>query len=530
MRLKLTLLGVLLAACGDDAATVLDLGSLDGGSDAGSAHAPEIRPIVAAAEADLRRNLASCVSVAVWRDDQVEHLFGLGTTVSLEGRAPDEDTLFMIGSDTKKITAAHLLQRAEATGLDLEAPLRELAPELRLPEAELALEVTPHQLLTMQSGLVDYTGTFPASTTDGELERVTVEDLGAALFAMNPPGLFWNYSNPNFALAGWLAERASEVPWADGVEDDLFAPLGMTRSVARRADVDANHASGVGTVRAVGAIGPVQLEATWEDAWIRPAGLVWSTPSDQMRLAAFLVDGDPAVLSDARREAITTPHVAASPDTDRTSYGYGVVVDRGLTLPSGFYPDVAVWSHGGNTLTHTSTWYVLPAQRVAVAILSNGLGDDFRATAAAALEALADLPAPGDAPPALAPVDAVTDALAGRYLDAFSVGSVEFTRTAAGLAVAIPVLDDAMVPYAAALTARSPREWIIEVQGDPLGLRFYADEQGEGGYLVTRGFVARRQRGEALSSIVTGSPRIQDAFAAPVLVPRGLRDPRNRVP
>ncbi len=522
------LVALLVLGCGDDGAPTLDLGRLDGpgDTDAGVDVPPEIRPIVAAAQANLRRNLATCVSVAVWRDERVEHLFGLGTAPSLEGRPPDEDTLFMIGSDTKKITAIHFLQQAEASGLDLDAPLRELAPDLSLPEAEPALAATPHQLLSMQSGLFDYTGELGSTTSDGELERVTLEDLGAAVYSMNPPGLFWNYSNANFALAGWLAERASAVPWADGVEDDLFAPLGMTRSFARRADVDANHASGVGTRMGTGTPGQVALEDTWEDAWVRPAGLVWSTPSDQMRLAAFLVDGDPAVLAGARREAITTAQVAASPDTDRTSYGYGLIVDRSLTLPSGFYPDVEVWSHGGNTLTHTSAWYVLPAQRFALAILSNGRLDDFAATAAAAIEALVTLPAPEGGAPTLPPDDAITDALAGDYLDGFIVGALELTRSEAGRDVSMPALDEARVPYVAALTPFTPRQWIAQIQGAALPFRFYADDAGEGGYLVTRGFVARRERGGARASL-RGLPHLE-RLAAPILVPRALRDPRAR--
>ena len=516
MQFRVALVSALLAACGDQGPPALDFGRPDAATDAGVSYPLEIQPIVRAAQEGLRQNLATCVSVAVWRDGRVEHLFGLGSATSLGGRAPDEETLFMIGSDTKKITALHLLQRAEATGLDLGAPLRELAPDLTLPRAEEALAATPHELLTMQSGLFDYTGELGAATTDEELARITLEDLGEAVYAMNPPGLFWNYSNPNFALAGWLAERASDVPWADAIVRDVFAPLGMTRSVARRADVDDNHATGVGLTESVGAPRPVPLEATWEDAFMRPAGLVWSTPSDQLRLAAFLVDGDPAVLSEAGRRALTTPHVAASPDTDRTSYGYGVIVDRGVTLPSGFYPDVEVWSHGGNTLTHTSAWYVLPAQRFAIAIVSNGLGDDFTATAAAAIESLVTLPPPSE-DVALAPDDAVTDALAGSYLDRFTVGALELTRTDAGLDVRLPALDEDRVPYAAALVPVSPRQWLLEVLGERLAVRFYPDADDDGGYLVTRGFVARRQRGEGRSAVVRQAPF--EGFRSPALVP-----------
>ncbi|MEM1413584.1 MAG: serine hydrolase domain-containing protein [Myxococcota bacterium] len=494
----------------------------DGGlADAGLA--PEIAPILAAAEADLASNVASCVSVAVWRGERVEHLFALGTAASLGGRAPDADTLFMIGSDTKKLTAAHLLQQA-ARGLALDVPLRELAPELRLAASESGIEATPHELLSMQSGLVDWLGPRTTGTSDGELWRVAIEEASELLYAMSPPGLFWNYSNPNYSFAGWLAERESLEPWADGIEADLFAPLGMTRTVARKASVDANHASGIGSSFFGGpAPRPVPLPLTFEDAFTRPAGLVWSTPSDQVRFAAFLVDGDPAVLPDDLREAITTPHVALTPDGERSGYGYGVFVERGLVLGGVDHPGVTLWAHGGNTPSHTSLWYVLPEQRFAISVLSNGVGDDFRATAAAAIEALVVLPEPSG--PFELPFDpSVRAELAGSYLDGTNLGLVEVTEDEEGLSWEVPAFAEAEVPYEARLTPVSTRQWIAEIRGNPVVLRFYPSGEEEGAYLVARRFVAERLGAVAAPRLVGLSA---PTFAGAAGGPRSL-DPRFR--
>ena len=115
---------------------------------------------------------------------------------------------------------------------------------------------------------------------------------------------------------------------------------------------------------------------------------------------------------------------------------------------------VPLWSHGGNTMTMTSTLFVLPEQRVAVAILSNGYGDDFTRTAVTALEALADLPTEDTAPEFLAPPENL-EALAGTYLDPVAAGELRLAWDGAALRVEAPDLvargfsvGDTLVPVA----------------------------------------------------------------------------------
>jgi CubicO group peptidase (beta-lactamase class C family) len=52
-----------------------------------------------------------------------------------------------------------------------------------------------------------------------------------------PPGSFWNYSNPNFSLAGLIAERASGLEYHQYMEDRVFGPAGMTSATLLPSDV-----------------------------------------------------------------------------------------------------------------------------------------------------------------------------------------------------------------------------------------------------------------------------------------------------
>jgi CubicO group peptidase (beta-lactamase class C family) len=471
--------------------------------------------LVPAIEEDLRVNFADRASIAVWLDGEIVWVGGFR-----EGavRLPGPDTLFMIGSDTKKITAISLLRRVDAGATSLTTTVGDVLPELRMARAPGFTDATIDDLLTHRGGIVDG-AEFGVTTTDDVLYAYAHGPFARDAWPMLPTGLAYNYSNPNFSFAGLLDQELAGRPWPDLVRDEVLAPLGMTRTVVRKAEVDDDHARGVGrSYPSDPEIGPVSLDATWESAYTRPAGLLWSTPTDQVRLARFLVEGDPAVLSDAARERLTSPIAALYPDLDAGGYGHGLIVGRGVRLEGAYY-DVPVWSHGGNTLTHTSTFYVLPESRFAISILSNGVGDDFSGTVVAAIRALVDLPAPSEAPRPPFDVDAIDD-LVGRYVDPYNVGELIVTRDGNALRASMPVLDRLGIPYEPPMTALSTRVWTMEIQGQTLDLTFLDGPDGAM-WIRNRSFTAVRDAGQSFAP-VEPSP---DDLARWVAAPKGWELP-----
>lgn len=455
MRSHRSLVVVLaLTACGDDN------------------HPPDPRfdPLLEAAAADLATADATAASIAVWLDGEIIWVGGLGDRdPAVIGEPPDEDTQFAIGSDTKKLTAISLLRQVAAGRTSLEATVGELLPELDMQVAPEFTAATVRQLLSHQGGLIDG-AEFTTATTDAALADFTYGELAATFPAHAPPGTFFNYSNPNFAIAGLIDQELDGRPWADIVEADVLAPLEMTRTVARRSEVDANHAEGFG--HAPGADDPVHriaLADNWESAFVRPAGLVWSTPNDQLRLARFLVDGNPTVLDPALLQEITTPQVPMYPDLP-IGYGFGLITAQGMTLSDGWH-DVPVWWHGGNTRSYTSTFYVLPQQRFAISILSNGDEDDFTATVATAFSTLVDLPPPSTQPEVpFEPSELAT--LAGTYVDTIDGTEVTVTVVGDGLEISVPALDGQGIPYEHAMQPLSTHVWLAAIADQPFDFSF----------------------------------------------------------
>jgi CubicO group peptidase (beta-lactamase class C family) len=462
---------------------------------------PRFEVIDAAVEADLAQNAATSASVAVWLDGEIVWVGGYGTADPLGDTPPDEDTLFLIGSDTKKITAISLLGKVASGKLTMDTTIKDVLPGLEMQQAPVYETATIHQLLSHQGGIVDG-GDTTSSTTDAALHDFAFGEFAESYYALAPPGVFFNYSNPNFAMAGLIDETLDCRMWPDIVTEDIFIPLGMTRTVARKSEVDDNVALGMGLMEFDGELQPISLEDTIEGAFTRPAGLVWSTPGDQMRLARFLVEGNNGVLCDQLRAEISSPQTPIYPDNiveagitadfpgmPNGSYGYGLFIQQGLEQNGNWY-DIPVWGHGGNTHSHTSTFVILPEQKFAISILSNGVGDNFRHSVRTAIEALVTLPPPTTRP--VTPFDSsVLGDLTGTYIDPYEVGEVIVSEVGDGLQVELPMFDMMNIPYNSIAQPVSTHVWRLVVDGEMYAISFVEGPDGEQ-FIWNRGFVAQR--------------------------------------
>lgn len=523
------LLPLILAACtgpqksdsdtstGDTDTATLDSAHSGGGDDTSDLDELTARiheAIDDALATDLgRSNLATGASVAVWIDGQIV-AFGVGDRHPDDGGEITADTLFQIGSDTKKMTAIAALQQVEAGRLSLDETMSEALPELVFSkDPSWSDEATLHDLLSHQSGFYDYTP-WDSAPDDSELADRAYGRFAENEWLMAPPGVFWNYANPAFCIAGLETEVADGRYWADIQREDIWEPLGMTRTFGRLSEVadDGDYATGYGVIVLSGAdsfdelggdadyeVGTLEMDDQVDNGFTRPAGMVWSTATDQMKLARFLVNGDASVLSDELRAQISTPQVQLYPTVPGQYYGYGLFEVDGLTLNRDYY-ELPVWIHGGNTLTMTSTFYILPEEQFGISILSNGYGDDFTKTVVAAIGALVDLPEPSDAP-TYEDVGDLAD-YEGSWTDEYGLGDIVLTYDGTDLEISIPLLDEYGISYNATLTPAIKDLFYATIDGATYDLTFIDGPDGTPReYLRNRGFVGTR------TDLVTVRPR-----------------------
>lgn len=494
----------------DDTAQVVDTADTADTADSGDSGAPAffsddaIKDIERAVTKDLRKNDASGAQVAVWHDGELVYAMSFGTKHPDTEDVVDDATLFQIGSDTKKITALAALQQVEAGTLSLDSTVANVLPEVSLTlNPEWAGSATLHDLLSHQGGLFDFTP-WDDNPDDGYLRSLAEGEFSDRGWQLAPPGEFWNYANPNFSIAGLMTEAATGRAWPDIVEDDVFAPMGLVDTYARKSEVEArgNYATGTGYIIAGDdafdlldspeySFGTVEMAAVSDNAFTRPAGMVWSTASDMARLGGFFIVGDTTVLSDDLRGEMTTMQVPLYPVWDAQAYGYGWMIVQGASLGADYY-DVPVWVHGGNTLSFTSTTYVLPEQKLSFSILSNSYGDDFTQTVVELIAGSGLLPEPSD-DPGLPADETDHGELVGTY-DEPTLGPIVITDDKGKLNMEVPFFDELGIGYDTELDYAGLTDlYYATVNGSTLDLTFVADDSGVYTWMRNRSYVGTRQ-------------------------------------
>lgn len=241
--------------------------------------------------------------------------YGVGTVESATPVDADH-TLFRIGSVTKPLTAAALLGLADSGRLDLHRDIREYLPRLRLSAA-----VTAHQLLTHTSGFDEkFAGGF---TLAPEHLQPLASYVPRFAHQVIPPGRYFSYGSTNYAVAGWLLETLSGLPYEDAMTVRLFKPLGMSSTTARQppeAPLLAGRVHGYSWDGAQYHALPFRYTQT------APAGAVSTTAADMSRfMLAVLGDGaldGVRVLSPASRAAFLRPQFRDHPSLPGVTYGF----------------------------------------------------------------------------------------------------------------------------------------------------------------------------------------------------------------
>ncbi len=488
-------------ACGDDGAGpggAPPSTSSTGAGGEGGGWDPRFDAFVEALRQDLAESGGYGVSVAIMESGQITfaHAFGSKDAAGLEPL--ETSTLMQIGSVTKPMTAALLLRDVEAGAVALDDTLGAALPALEFARDESWDDtVTLHHVLSHQSGLVD-TLDWLGSGDDAALADFFYGHYATEGYVMAPPGTFYNYSNAGLSYAGLISETLDARRWPDIVREDVLLPLGMTRTFARRAEVEADgdYAIGYGytltDLAFGGELGEVPMEEVTDAASARPAANIWSTPSQMMQWAAFIRNGSPAVLSDALRSEITTPHVTTGYLNGTRHYGYGMALWDGFLTTGGTYYPMPVWFHGGNTNSFTTDFWVLPEQDFALCIIVSGIVADFDHSVDVAMETLVDLPEPATAP--LYTVDPSTFGRhVGTYVDPFRLGRMIIEDAGGTLTIAMPDFEAAGVVVEHELAAVSSDIFLVRLNGIRYDLTFFPETSGgRSVYLRNRSFVGRR--------------------------------------
>jgi D-alanyl-D-alanine carboxypeptidase len=166
-------------------------------------------------------------AVIVVRDGKVVLRKGYGRANMELGVPIEPDMVFRTGSITKQFTAVAVLMLADQGKLALEDDITKFFPDYPTKGQKITVE----HLLTHTSGIKSYTSLaewIPLWRKDMPTSEMI------ALFKDKPmdfaPGERYAYNNSAYFLLGAIIEKVSGQTYADFIEKNIFAPLGMKHS------------------------------------------------------------------------------------------------------------------------------------------------------------------------------------------------------------------------------------------------------------------------------------------------------------
>ena len=351
-----------------------------------------------------RENIAGAV-VLVVKDGAIFFAKGYGySDVDKKTPVTVDATLFRPGSISKLFTWTAVMQLAEQGKLDLDRDVNEYL-DFKIP-AKFGKPITLRNIMTHTTGFEEQVKDLinEEGAPIAMLKQHLSEHIPERIF---PPGTTPAYSNYGASLAGYIVERVSGRPFNDYVAENIFKPLGMSRSTFVQplpAELKPFMSSGYRT--GSGKAKPFEIV---EEA---PAGALAATAAD---LARFMI----AHLQNGKfgNAQILRPETAAQMHSRQ--FGLSPALN-GMCL--GFYEETRnghrIIGHGGDTIFFHSDLHLMLENGVAFFVSYNSAGKGEISPRTALWEHFLDRYFPFTPPKVekLTTADSDARAVAGHYL------------------------------------------------------------------------------------------------------------------
>jgi len=291
------------------------------------------------------------LSVAVYRNGELEWAKGYGLADRASNRPVTEQTLFQAASISKPVAAMAALDMAEEGLIDLDTDINEYLDSWQLPENEFTVDekATVRRILNHSAGTTVWG--FPGYSRDAEVPDAVqvVSGLGNtdSVAVYKTPGESWQYSGGGYTVMQIALSDVADRPFEAVMADRVLDPLGMTSSTYAQPLPGELHKRAATGYRSDSA----EVEGKWNVYPEQAAAGLWTTPTDLGRYAVAIqeaINGNETVLEPATVEEMLTP--------GDNNHGLGPGIrNEGLFFGhggsnEGFRCDFAASMEGGNVV------------------------------------------------------------------------------------------------------------------------------------------------------------------------------------
>jgi beta-lactamase class C len=177
------------------------------------------------------------LAIGVVENGRITFLQGYGETLAGSGDPITPDTVFRWASTSKGVAATMVAKLAEQGKIDLNAPVANYAPDLKLPAGN-EYRATVGDLLSHRLGL--YRNAYDNKLEEGQdpsFLRASLSQLSATC----QPGTCWSYQNVAYDASSEMVSRITRMPYEQAVKRYLFNPIGMSSGSVSMSGLQANR-------------------------------------------------------------------------------------------------------------------------------------------------------------------------------------------------------------------------------------------------------------------------------------------------
>ncbi len=318
------------------------------------------------------------IGLSIVRDGKVLLARGYGVKKLGTNEKVDENTLFLIASNSKAFTGTALAMLVEDGKLKWEDKVIDHLPWFRMPDDYITTHLTVRDLLVHHSGLRAYAGDamlFPPAT----YSRKEILQKLPYLPIVHDFRTTYAYDNILYLAAGEVIVAASGMSWEEFIKQRILSKLDMTRTLSRFSDI--KSAQNVATAHPRSG-NEVKVSETFMEQNIgdagNPAGGIVSTAGDMakwmiMHLDSGRVKGKaplfkPASTTELWKMVRPIP-ISKVPEylkiTQSDFFGYS------LGFRSYNYHQYKVVGHGGALSGFVSQVAMVPDLNLGITVLTN---------------------------------------------------------------------------------------------------------------------------------------------------------------
>ncbi|MFA9454179.1 MAG: serine hydrolase domain-containing protein, partial [Candidatus Aminicenantaceae bacterium] len=231
------------------------------------------------------------ISIAVFRDFQVEWAKGYGVLSKEGGEPVTPTTLFQAASISKPVAATAALSLVQEGRLDLDEDINQKLKSWAVPDNDFTAEkkVTLRRILSHTAGLTVHG--FPGYARDRDIPALVQILDGEKPANTAPirvditPGSLWRYSGGGYTVMQQLLIDVLNKPFSEILRERVLLPAGMVDSTYEQPLPESRYAQASRAHLRNGKL----VKGEWHTYPEMAAAGLWTTPTDLSRFALSLI-------------------------------------------------------------------------------------------------------------------------------------------------------------------------------------------------------------------------------------------------